>query len=359
MSTSLLKPFAFLFVAALALPAVAQDTVTLKDGKTEQGRVKSADYDGVVVEAKGAAKTIEWSQVASIAYKDPPEEYVAGIDAYSQQKWDDAIASFDKLKSDSKARGPIRQDALYYTGAAHLSKGNWDGVVATFDVLRKDFPKGRYMLEIGEGYVTAFSAKKDYAAAQKMLDTMNTDAATSGLGQGFSATISLLKGRLLEDQGKIPEAAAAYGVAEKTTGAAPLVQQQARLGQGRCLLHQKKGSDAEAIFRKLTGEDAPNIVLAGAWNGLGDIWKQDALAKTESEQVEKLYDAAYAYMRGVVQFGPGPGESAREYRRSLQGAADTFKGLVAVEKNAEKKKVYQARYQERVDQLNREFPSGK
>lgn len=359
MSTSLLKPFAFLFVAALAVPALAQDTVTLKDGKTEQGRVKSADYDGVVVEAKGAAKTIDWSQVASITYKEPPDEYTTGMDAYSQQKWDDTIAAFEKLKADSKARAPIRQDALYYTGAAQLAKSNWDGAIATFDALRKDFPKGRYMLEIGEGYVTAFSAKKDFAGAQKMLDTMNTDAATSGLGQGFSATVSLLKGRLLEDQGKVPEAAAAYGVAEKTTGAAPVVQQQARLGQGRCLVTQKKNSEAEAIFRKLSGEDAPNNVLAGAWNGLGDLWKQDALTKTENEQVEKLYDAAYAYMRGVVQFGPGPGESTREYRRSLQGAADTFKGLMAVEKNADKKKVYQARYQERVDQLNREFPSGK
>lgn len=344
---------------ATALPALAQDTVTLKDGKTEQGRVKSADYDGLILEAKGQSKTIEWSTVASIAYKDPPEDYTAGKDAYEAAKWDDALAAFDKVKADTKVRAPIRQDAFYFSASCSLAKGNWDGAIAGFDALRKEFAKTRYLMEAGEGYVMAYSAKKDFGGAAKALDTMSNEAAVAGVPQSFSATVSLLKGRLLEDQNKVTEAAAAYGVAEKASGAPLIVLQQARLGQGRCLLAQKKNAEAEALFRKLSTEDAPSLVLAGAWNGLGDIWSAEAKSKAEAEQVEKLYDAAFAYMRGVVQYGPGPGEPAREYRRSLEGSMNVFRALSQVEKNADRKKVYQQRYTERKEQFEREFPGGK
>jgi tetratricopeptide (TPR) repeat protein len=350
----------FLAVVALCAGAWAQgDTVTLKDGKTEQGRVKSADYDGLSLEAKGQARTIEWSQVAGITYKEPPAEYDAGKEAFEGGKFDEAIAAYDKLRADTKLRSPIRQDAFYFTAAAHLAKGSWDEAIAALDATRKEFPKSRYLLEIGEGYVTAFSAKKDFAGAQKALDAMSNESIAAGVPAGFNATISLLKGRLLEDQGKLAEAAAAYGIAEKAAGVSLVVQQQARLGQGRTLLAQKKYPEAESLFRKLTSEEAPNIVLAGAWNGIADVWLEDAKNKNDTEQVEKLLDAAYAYMRGVVQYGPGPGENVREYKRALSGSVKAFQALSQVEKNKDRQEVYRRRLAERKAQLEQEFPGSK
>jgi len=350
-----------LVLLAAALPAAAQDMVTLKDGKTESGRVKSADYDGLVVESKGSAKTLEWGTIASIEYKDRPEEYDGGKESYAAGKWDEALAAFDKLKSDAKLRAPIRQEAFYLAARCQLGKANWDAAITALDATRKEFPKSRYLMEIGEGYVMAFTAKKDFVGAQKALDTMSNDAVAAGVPGGFSATISMLSGRLLEDQGKIPEAAAKYGVAEKASGVSLVVQQEARLGQARCLSKQNKHTEAEAMFRKLTGEDASNAVLAGAWNGIGDLWRGDAKAsgKSEAEQAEKLLDAAFAYMRGVVQYGPGPGESMREYRRSLEGAMVCYQNLQQIEKNAEKKQAYLRRYQERKAALDQEFPAGR
>ena len=344
--------------ALAATVAVAQDTVTLKDGKTETGRVKSADYEGLALEAKGQTKTLEWGQVASIAYKEPPQEYLSGRDAFDNGKWDEAIAFFDALKADAKLRAPIKQEAHFFAAQAQLAKNAWDPAIAALDALRKDFPKSRYLMEIGEGYVLAFSAKKDFAGAQKALDTMATDTAAQGVSAGFAAAISVLKGRLLEDQNKISEAAASYSLAEKASGVSLVVQQQARLGQGRCLIAQKKGADAEAIFRKLTGEDAPNAVLSGAWNGLGDIWLEDAKTKSDAEQAEKLLDAALAFMHSVVQYGPGPGENGRELCRGLEGSVKAFKGLAAVEKNAEKKQTYTLRANERQQQLQRDCRGG-
>lgn len=339
-------------------PVFAQDTVTLRDGKTETGRVKSADYEGLTLENKGQAKTLEWSTVASIAYKDPPEDFSTAKDSFDQSKWDEALAGFDKVKADSKVRAPIRQDAHFYAATCQIAKQSWDGAIAAFDALRKDFPKSRYLMEAGEGYVTAFSAKNDFAGASKALDTLSNEAVVAGVPQGFNATVSLLKGRLLEGQGKTTEAAAAYGVAEKASGAPLVVLQQARLGQARCLLALKKHSEAEALFRKLSNEDAPSLVLAGAWNGLADVWYHDAATKGETEKVERYYEAAFAYMRGVVQYGPGPGESAREYKRSLEGSVKAFEALATLEKNADRKAVYKQRLAERREALEREFPRG-
>ncbi|MFO1009099.1 MAG: tetratricopeptide repeat protein [Planctomycetota bacterium] len=359
LKTSLTGALAALFLTTL--PAFAQDTVTLKDGKSETGRVKSADFEGLTIENKGQAKTLEWNTVASIAFKDPPDEYGAGRDAFDAAKFDEALAAFDKLKADKNLRAPIRQDAFYYSASANLAKGNWDAAIAGFDALRKEYPKSRYLIEAGEAYVTAFSAKKDLAGATKALDTLGNEAAVAGVPAGFSAAVSLLKGRLLEEQvpPKIAEAAAAYGVAEKATGAPLVVVQQARLGQARCLVAQKKAAEAEAIFRKLTGEDASSLVLAGAWNGLADLWMVDAMTKNDQEKSDKLNDAATAYMRGVVQYGPGPGESVREYKRSLEGSMRAFKALSDVEKNADRKKAYLQRYLERKEAFEREFPGGK
>jgi hypothetical protein len=343
-------------LALAATVAEAQDTVTLKDGKTETGRVKSADYDGLALEQKGQSKTIERSQVANIAYKEPPQEYLSGRDAFDNGKWDEALAFFEAIKAEKRA--PIRQEVFFFAAQAQLAKQAWDPAIAALDALRKEFPKSWYLMEIGEGYVLAYTAKKDYVGAQKALDTMATDTAAQGVSAGFSGAISVLKGRLLEDQNKISEAAASYSLAEKATGVTLIVQQQARLGQGRCLIAQKKGSDAAALFDKLTKEDAPNNVLAGAWNGLGDIWLEEAKTKADAEQAEKLLDAALAFMRSVVQYGPGPGENARELCRGLEGSVKAFKGLAAVEKNAEKKATYTLRANERQQQLQRDCRGG-
>ena len=131
LKTSLTGALAALFLTTL--PAFAQDTVTLKDGKSETGRVKSADFEGLTIENKGQAKTLEWNTVASIAFKDPPDEYGAGRDAFDAAKFDEALAAFDKLKADKNLRAPIRQDAFYYSASANLAKGNWDAAIAGFD----------------------------------------------------------------------------------------------------------------------------------------------------------------------------------------------------------------------------------
>lgn len=349
-------------VLALSAPAVAQDnkdTVQLKDGKTETGRVKSEDFGGLTLEAKGGARVIEWSAIVpnGIVYTGSPE-FTSGKESLDAGKFEDALTKFTELKADTKLRAPLRQNALYYIAAIHQRQGKCDEAIAGYKALAEAFPKSRYLMDIGEGLVNCLVAKKDaagYAAASKALDDLSAAALSAGVENGFSSGINVLKGRILEEQGKIAEAKAAYGVAEKATGVSPTIVQQARLGQGRCLVLLKNKPEADVIFRKLVTEDATNAVLAGAWNGIAEILKDEAREKRDAD---KMLDALYAYLRGVVQYAPVPGESAGEYKRALQGSADCFKLLADLEQNADRKRMNTERQRERLEQLKKEFPNG-
>ncbi len=357
--TSSFAALCFVLTLAASVSAQDKDTVQFKDGKSDTGRIKSEDFGALTLEAKGGARAIEWSTIVpnGIVYSGSPE-FTSAKDSLDGGKFEDALTKFEELKADTKLRPVLRQTVLFYIASIHQRQGNCDAAIADYKALAEAFPKSRYLMDIGEGLVSCHIAKKDaagYAAATKALDELSAAALSAGVENGFGSGINVLKGRLLEEQGKVAEAKAAYSVAEKASGVPLAVAQQARLGQARCLVLLKNKAEAETLYRKLVAEDAPNPVLAGAWNGIGDLMKDEAYEKKDAE---KMLDAVYAYMRGVVQYAPVPGESANEYKRSLQGSANCFKLLGDLESNAERKKLNQERARERSEQFKKEFPNG-
>jgi tetratricopeptide (TPR) repeat protein len=350
---------AMLFAASLGAPALAQqDTIQLKDGKSETGRIKSEDFSGLVLTAaKGGDRTIEWSQIApnGVAYGGSVE-FTTAKEAFDARRYDEAIQQFTEiLKPEAKLRPLLKPHAQYYSATSRLRKEEWDAAISEYKKLYTESPKSRHLMEIGEGLVTAYLAKgKDYAGATKALDELDSAATLASVGGGFTSAINVLKGRIFEEQQKYSEAIGAFSVAEKATGVSPLVVQQARLGQARCYVATSKPTEAEALYKKVTTEDAPNAVLAGAWNGLGDLWKKPGFEKKDANL---LNDALYAYLRGVVQYGPLPGESTHEYERAMAGAAQCFTYLSGIEQAKDKKDLYAQYARVRRDQLAKEFPN--
>lgn len=345
-----------IMLGCLCLSALAQDkdTVQLKDGKTETGKIKSEEFAGLVMEGK-TPRTIEWSQITpgGIAYGGSVQ-FTSAKESLDAGKYPDALTAFEGLKSEPKLRDVLKQDVLYYYATLQQRAGDWDKAIAGYTDLAAAFPKSRYLMEIGEGLVACYVAKKDTAGAQKALDGLSTAAIAAGVENGFGAGVNVIKGRLLEEQTKYAEAQAAYGVAEKAPGVPASVVQQARLGQGRCLMALGKKSEAESIFRKLVAEDAPNPVMSGAWNGLGDLLKEEG--RKAPGDPEKLLDALFCYMRGVVQYAPLPGENVVEYKRALKGSEQCFKFISELEKSGDRKKLYAARAADRAAQYAKEFP---
>lgn len=351
-----------LFALALATPVFAQDnkdSVTLKNGNTESGRIKSEDYGGLVIDAKGE-KTIPWNDIAnapgSIRYGNATQ-YDSAKDQFDQGKYAEALKAFDELKSEKGTRPPIKQNVLYYGALAQQRLGKTDEALAGYKELLTAFPKSRYLLPVGENFVTIYLGKGDAAGAAKALDQLSTDASTAGVDAGLSAGINVLKGRVLEDQKKFPEAQASYAVAEKATGAQPAVVQQAILGQARCAVALGDKTKAEGLFRKVVNADGPSPVMAGAWNGLGDLLLEEGKKGTGGKaDPDKINDALYCYLRGVVLYSPLPDESTDQYERAIFYSSECFKFLGQLETKPDAKAAQLQRSQARLDQLKREFP---
>jgi tetratricopeptide (TPR) repeat protein len=348
---------------ASASPAAAsaqdnKDSVQLKSGTSETGKIKSEDYGGLVIDNKGD-KTIAWKDIAQpggIHYANAPQ-YDAAKDQFDGGKLDEAQKSFEELKGEKNLRPVLKQHALYHLAVIDQRTGKLDEALAGYKELLTAFPKSRYLYQVGENYVSLYGAKRDPAAASKALDQLSTDAMTAGVESGFGSAVNVLKGRLLEDQKKYAEAQAAYTVAEKATGVEASVVQQAILGQGRCAVALKDNVKAEGLFRKLTtSPDASAPVLAGAWNGLGDIMIEDARKAGKPDQ-DKITDALYCYMRGVVLYVPLPGESTAEYERAQYFSAKCFEYLGSLATKADIKQQYAGAKEVRLAQLRKQFPN--
>jgi len=341
--------------ARFALQETNRDVVNLKNGQTELGRVKTEDFTGVEIDpVKGETKRIPWAEIApnGVIYADPSWQAVA--DMLAASKFAEALPALDELKANTKLSAPIKQNVLYFQGVALQRGGQADPAVAAYRELLAAFPKSRYLMEVGEAMVTILAAKKDYAGATKAVQDMDTAAGDGG----FSAAAGVLKGRIFEEQKDWAKAGGAYRVAAESASVSPAVQMQAELGSARALVAQNKKTDAETALRKLVAKDGPNHLMAGAWNGLGDLMQERARAANNGKgDADQLLDALYMYLRGVVQYAPLPGQPTLEYERAIAGSANTFKALSEVETVADRKRLYAQRSAQRREQLKREFPN--
>ncbi len=364
LATTLLAATA-LVVSAANVSAISQDkpdnkdSLTLKAGTTESGKIKSEDYGGLVLESKGD-KTIVWADIVpgSIHYTNA-SAYESAKDAFDGGKLDDALKGFEDMKADKAVRAVLKQHALYYIGFIQQRQGHVDEALTAYKDLITAFPKSRYLYDVGENMVAIYRTKKDSANATKALDDLSTNALTAGADPGFSSAINVLKGSVLEDQKKYAEAQAAYAVAEKAPGVTPQVVQQAILGQARCAVALNDKTKAEGLFRKVTTTDSSAPIMAGAWNGLGDLLLEEGRKGAAGKaDADKITDALYCYLRGVVQYVPLPGESSAEYERAMFYSAKCFDFLGQLAP-ATAKAAYTTNMNQRMEQLRKLYPNSE
>jgi predicted Zn-dependent protease len=343
-------------VAALGGVASAQkDTVNLKDGKTQEVQVASADFDGLYYLIKSAQSKFRWTEISSVRYGGASEYYRA-MDSMSAGKLADAETSLDKLAGDAKLRPVIRQEVLFAQGLCARRLGKVDKAVGAWRELLKGFPKSRYLLSAGSNLLSALLSTGDVAGAQKSLDDLLAASKSAGLSGADLNSFGLLRARILFEQKKYSEAQNAFSSVGAAPGEAPDVVQSAKLGVAYCNQMLGKAADAERDYRTLSTADAGNAVLSGAWNGLGDL----ALVQgSEKRDPDRLRDALFCYLRGVVLYGPTQEETTDEYERALAGSAAAFKAISEVESDAERKKLFLARAKESRTRLETQFPTSR
>lgn len=334
----------------LAVPLAAQrsrgkDSIVLKSGATQSEKVESEDYAGVLL--SGAVAPIPWADVVSITYSGE-EEYDEAFRRMTDGRVAEALSAFQALKQKGKLRAPIQQHVLFFIPILLQKTGDLEGALAGFQELIQAFPTGRYLRSAAESTLSLYLVQKNYAGAEAALEKI---AKTSIGARDFQSEVSLLKGRLLEVQKDFVRAEVSYGLAERGSPAAAL---EAKLGQARCFAGQGKKSEAEAAFQRLIPEKAPNHILAGAWNGIGDLGTEEGRAKRDSQ---RLQVAVFAYMRGIVQYAPLPGEPTLEYEHALAGAGRCFQLISELEQNDEKRKVNAENARKHHEMLRTEFPN--
>jgi tetratricopeptide (TPR) repeat protein len=345
-------------LAVLAAGAAAQakrDTVRLVGGATESGTVKSEDASGVTLTlAGGKTATHPWSEVVDVDYASSPE-FVKAISAFSQEGVAQAMPKLEALLADTKLRPVLRQHALYYHALGLQRTAKYTEALAEFDKLLKEFPTTRFLVGAAEGIAACHVANNDVSAGQAALDALASAASAKGVDPGTLGAVEVRKASLLEAAGKHSDAQSAYESAARRREMPAAQIAAARLGVARC--KQKLGDveAAERAFRELIADQASGRqVLAGAWNGVGQVAKDRG--KTE-RNLDRLLEGLYAYLRGCVQYAPSAGEPTAEYERSVAGAAQCFKFISELEQDASRRTLFAQRAAERKALLERSFPN--
>ena len=328
------------------------DTIRKTDGSTVQGKIESEDASGVKVAViKGASISIGWNLIKSVDYAGAVELRKAkGFLDGGQIS--EAGAVLEELHKKADLRTILQAHVLNLLGAAYLRNGDSDKAVEVLTELFTKFPKTQFLTKGGgENLVTAYLAKGKPQDADAALEKLSTAMKAAGIAQD---ALSPLRGRVAEATGNYSSAAAAYNQMLAGAGSDEGVKGAAELGLARCLLGQRKAGEAEAKYRAIISKDGlPSAVLAGAFNGLGELTYQAGFAKRDADM---LTNALYHYLRSSVLYAPASGESTAEYERAIRGSADCFKALSEVETNAQRKQDNKKRSDERMSYLATKFP---
>jgi TolA-binding protein len=355
-STLLHRAKALLLPLALALPAATQgelagDRVVLADGTVLEGEIQAEDYDGIQVDSGAGKKRVPWDTVVSVHYGDG-DVLANAIDAYAGNRIEEALQQLDQLAAgEAELRPVIQQQALYYRGLAQARQGDFDGAMETFRELVKEFPRGRYLRRAAEELVECAVAKGDTAGATAEVEQVLAAAKDQ---EQFGREAGLLRARLAELAKDYAKARALYQEVAQASGISPAAAEQAKLGVARTHLLEGSADEAAKLFRALADESRTNLGRAGAWNGLGDVWREGG---RKQRNQESLLDAIFAYLRGAVLYPPQPGEPTGEHEHAMGGVALVYKYLSELEQNPEKKRMQKDRYDERREMLEREYPN--
>jgi hypothetical protein len=342
--------------AAATLTAQTQpDVVRLRNGNTDQGTIESENYKELALKSVKDKKTNRYptEDIADVQYGGSPEYtaayklYVAGNPQGAQK--------LAQLASSDKLRKELKQHALFFAAAAQQRAGNLKDALTLYLDLAKQAPNSSHLRQVAKSIVDCRIASGEAAAGSSDLDMLMKAAKEAGVDDLYLGTLEVYNGRLLEAQKKMVEAKVKYEQVAAARNIPPKLTAEAKLGVARCSQAEGQAQKASEIYRQLVDqEDLGNEVLAGAWNGLADIARDEAV---KAKSAEKLLEALFMYLRGVVVYAPAPGEGTSEYERALAGSAATFKALADGETDAAKKKLYADRARERLNQLNKEFPN--
>lgn len=342
---------------AVIVPLVgAQDSVRLRTGAVEQGRIDSEDYDALRIKVKKgkeeSAARLAWSDVVEVKYGAATElqQALGQLNAGNRAA---ALPKLQSLLAGSTLRKELRPAAMFQLGSGQARSGQADAATATLLELVKTFPKSRYLVPATQVLVDLHLAAGKLDAAVGAIEAATAAAREGGVPANHLVAFDYFRGLVHEAKKELVDARTSYQSASRVDSVLGGIAGLAKVGMARADAASGQGDAARAAFRELVEQAQGNEVLAGAWNGLARLGLQDGI---KGKSAEKLTDALFMFLRSVVEFAPSPGEGTGEYERALAGAAEVFHQLAELETDDATKKQHAQRCKQRLDQLRKEFP---
>ncbi len=346
---------AFLLSLAPALLAQA-DTVILRNGTVETGRIESEDYDVLRFKIKKGkddlpATSLQWADIAEIKYG--VVEFQQAIAQLNSGNRGAALPRLQALLAQTSLRKELKPAVAFQFGCGQLRSGQLPEAAATLLELVKSSPKSRYVIPATRALVEVYLATADLTGGTTAIDAATAAAKEAGANPNQLLAFDYFRGLLHEAKKDFVNAKVCFQTASRAEQGAAAIGELATLALARVNDADGKAEDARTAYRGIIDRARGNEVLAGAWSGLA---KRALLDGVTARNAEKVTDALFMYLRGVVAYAPAPGEGTTEYERALAGAAEAFKHLADLETDETLKKQHANRSRQRLDQLRKEFP---
>lgn len=302
---SLPKPLALLFVALLAVPALADD-LHLHDGRVIDGVVvKSESASKVEYRRKSVTQKVDSSEVRNIVYGRTSANFIAGMDALANGDSLAAAGAFIQAAENEDLPDFVRATAYAECGEALLENNNFSDALGIFDELLKSYPDSRHYARalLGKGRAQFFNRQVDDAAAT--FKKLQDDASARDLGElwGLEAEFALLWAD--EARGKKGVLEGYKDLRARCRDDYPAVANQCSLRMGRVYLSSDKVDEALPLFNEIIDSrlTTDRSIVAGAFNGRGRclFWEgQNELAKSREATNKKESERAAQYLEDAL-----------------------------------------------------------
>lgn len=345
-------PALFVLLAGALPVAVAQESVKLRSGSTETGRIEAEDYDVLRIKVKKGKEeqsaTFPWADVADVNY---PVELQKPINQLGSGNRAQAIQQLTQLLGGSSLRKELRPAAAFNLAMAQMREGQFPAASTTLQELLKTAPKSRYLFPAARALADIHLATGEFDNGNNAIDAAANAAKEAGVPANHLMAFDYYRGLLNEAKKDLVKAKLNYQTASRVE--LPLVAELGKLGLARVAEASGQTDEARNAFNALKEQGRSNEALAGAWNGLAKL----ALAEgAKSKKAEIVNDGLFMFLRGVVVYRPSPGEGSGEYERALAGASEAFRQLAELDTDEAQKKRNNASAKARLDELRKEFP---
>jgi tetratricopeptide (TPR) repeat protein len=324
-------------LASSALAASAQyiDSITMS-GKSVDGEVQKETYKEVTIVLKdGGTINADLKQVSDIAW-DPTGIPAAFDNAKKLQDARDykaAIVQWNKCTGNS-VRKVLQQHVFFNLAKCQQLDQDFGAATASYQSLLKTYPDSKYLSQIYPGLVECAFHSGKLPDALTVIKEALAKAKELGMDEDFTGDMKLREAMIYERQKQYGPAGGAYQslISHKT----PKIAFSAQVGIGRLAVISKDFDKAKITMEKVIRDCEPayRMVLAGAYNGLGDYYWS-----TADKNAANVKEALFCYMRTAVLYLPDSTEPVDEHERGMYMSAKCLKKLAEDAKDAEKDKL--------------------